>query len=132
MLGIQAPDPALEHQARDLMVEPAVCLTPEQRATVEQTIRKHCHIRNWILHAVNVRSNHVYVVVTCACDEEKARDQLKLWTSRCLSDLAGLTAPVARKAGRRHRWTENGDVNSIDEPQYLDNAVEYVTNRQGD
>jgi hypothetical protein len=57
---------------------------------------------------------------------------LKLWGSRCLSDLAGLTTPVARKAGRRHWWTEGGDNNAIDEPGYLENAVEYVTNLQGD
>jgi hypothetical protein len=57
VLGIQSPDPALEQQARDMMAEAEVRLTPAQRAAVELTIRKHCHIRNWILHAVNVRSN---------------------------------------------------------------------------
>ncbi len=132
VLGIQSPDPALEQRAREMMVESEVHLTPEQRAAVEATIRKHCCIRNWILHAVNVRSNHVHVVVTCACHGEKARDELKLWGSRCLSDMAGLTTPVARKAGRRHWWTEKGDINAIDEPAYLENAVEYVTNLQGD
>ena len=109
-----------------MMAEAEVRLTPAQRAAVELTIRKHCHIRNWILHAVNVRSNHVHVVVTCACEGEKAMDELKLWGSRCLSDLAGLTTPVARKAGRRHWWTEGGDNNTIDETGYLENAVEYV------
>ena len=132
VLGIQPPDRALEQHAREMMVESEVHLTPEQRGAVEQTIRKHCHIRNWMLHAVNVRSNHVHVVVTCACGGEKAMDELKLWGSRSLSDLAGLTTPVARKAGRRHWWTEKGDVNAIDEPRYLENAVEYVTNLQGD
>ena len=102
VLGIQSLDPALEQKARDMMAEAEVRLTPARRAAVELTIRKHCHIRNWILRAVNVRSNHVHVVVTCDCDGEKARDELKLWGSRCLSDLAGLPTPVARKAGRRH------------------------------
>ena len=96
VLGIQQPDPVLEQHAREMMVESEVHLTPEQRAAVEQTIRKHCHIRNWILHAVNVRSNHVHVVVTCACDGEKASNELKLWGSRCLSDLAGLHAGRAQ------------------------------------
>jgi REP element-mobilizing transposase RayT len=130
--GIQEPDPALEQRARDMMAESEVRLTPAQRAAVGQTIRKHCQIRNWILHAVNVRRNHVHVVVTCTCDGEKARDELKLWGSRCLSDLAGLTTPVARKAGRRHWWTEKGECKTIDTPEYLENAVQYVTDMQGD
>ena len=33
---------------------------------------------------------------------------------------------------RRHWWTEKGAINAIDEPAYLENAVEYVTNLQGD
>ena len=132
VLGVQEPDPALEQRARDMMTESEVHLAREQCAAVEQTIRKHCRIRNWVLHAVNVRSNHVHVVVTCPCDGEKARDELKLWGSRCLSDLAGLTTPVARKAGRRHWWTEKGDCKAIDTPEYLDNAIEYVIDMQGD
>ena len=81
---------------------------------------------------MNVRNNHAHVVVTCSCDGEKARDELKLWGSRCLSDLAGLTTPVARKAGRRHWWTEKGECKAIDTPEHLENAVQYVTDMQGD
>ena len=100
--GVQLPDPQREEQARGSMAEPPVLLNDEQRQIVTQTIQEHCRLRGWQLHAVNVRSNHVHVVLTCACEGEKARDELKLWGSRCLSDLAGLTTPVARKAGRRH------------------------------
>jgi REP element-mobilizing transposase RayT len=107
-------------------------LNPEQRNAVTQTIQEHCRLRGWLLHAVNVRSNHVHVVVTCACAGEQARDQFKLWTSRRLSDLAGLTTPVAHKAGRRHWWTEGGDSRPIEDEQYLANAVNYVVNMQGD
>src|SRR5262249_12003475 len=60
--GIQAPDPEREWQARQCMVESAVVLTPGQRDLVEQTIRDHCRIRGWVLHAVNARSNHIHVV----------------------------------------------------------------------
>ena len=132
LFGIQEPNPELEQHARDMMAESEVRLTPEQRAAVEQTIRKHCQIRNWILHAVNVRSNHVHLVVTCPCDGAKARDELKLWGSRCLSDLAGLTRPVSAKAGRRHWWTEKGECKAIDTPEYFENAVHYVADLQGD
>ncbi len=129
--GVQPPDPMCEQQARESMAEPAVLLDPEQRGVVEQTIREHCGVRRWTLHSVNVRSNHVHVVVTCDCAGERARDQFKLWTSRRLSERAGLTAPVARKAGRRHWWTEGGDCLPIGDEQYLANAIVYVTERQG-
>ncbi len=129
--GVQAPDPERERQARESITEAAVLLSPEQRQIVTETLGEHARLRGWMLHAVNVRTNHVHVVVTCACAGQKARDEFKLWTSRRLSDQAGLTAPVARKAGRRHWWTEGGDVRTIDDEQYLANAVEYVTDRQG-
>ncbi|GIX03803.1 MAG: hypothetical protein KatS3mg113_0809 [Planctomycetaceae bacterium] len=62
--GVKPPDPEQESAARRRMVEAAVLLTAEQRALVEQTIRDHCRIRGWHLHAVNARSKHVHVVVT--------------------------------------------------------------------
>ena len=132
LMGVQPPNPEREQQARDLMAEESVVLTPEQRAVVEQTIREHCRIRGWLVHAVNVRSNHVHVVVTCDCAAEKARDEFKLWSSRRLSDMAGLTTAVARKTGRRHWWTEGGHAEIIWNDRYFANAVEYVVNMQGD
>ena len=132
MPGVQGPDPAREDRAREMMAEPAVRLTPEQREIVTQAVRDHCRIKGWQLHAVNVRSNHVHVVLTCPCPGEQARDQFKQWAGRRLSDHAGLTTPVAQKAGRRRWFTEGGDVRPIDDERYFANAVEYVTELQGD
>jgi REP element-mobilizing transposase RayT len=109
-----------------------VVLTREQREAVEQAIRENCRIRGWHLHAVNVRSNHVHVVLTADRSREEARDQLKSTSSRCLSDLAGLTTPVARKAGRKRWWTEGGDTEAIWDDCYLQNAIQYVQEMQGD
>jgi REP element-mobilizing transposase RayT len=130
--GAQSPNPVLEQRSREAMAELSVQLAPEQRTVVEQTIRDHCRIRSWILHAINIRSNHVHLIVTCNNDGAKARDELKLWTSRRLSDLAGLTTIVAHKAGRRHWWTEGGDARAIHDDDYLNNAINYVTNMQGE
>src|SRR5262249_56314738 len=130
LLGVQAPDPRREDQARASMAETEVRLSAEQRQVVTQTIHDHCRIRGWQLHAVNVRSNHVHVVVTCACPGEQARDQLKQWTARRLSDHAGLTAPVAHKAGRRRWGTEGGDAVPIDDERHFTNPAPYVGNQQ--
>jgi REP element-mobilizing transposase RayT len=128
--GIQEPDPKTEQSARDGMAEPPVLLTPEQQAIVRETILKHCSIRGWHIHASNVRTNHVHLVVTADCNWEVVRDQLKAWCSRRLSDAAGLSKSVATKAGRRHWFTEGGNAEYIDSEDYLANAIIYVNERQ--
>jgi REP element-mobilizing transposase RayT len=130
--GIQPPDLEREQQARAMMAGEMVVLSQEQRDAVEQAIRENCRIRGWTLHAVNVRSNHIHVVVTSDRDGDATRDQLKSSASRCLSDLAGLTVPVARKAGRKRWWTEGGDAEKICDERYLENAIRYVLELQGD
>ncbi len=127
---VHPPDPERERDARERMVESAVVLTEEQRALVEQTVRDHCRIRGWALHAVNARTNHVHVVVTADRDPDEVRDQFKAWCSRKLSDAAGLTEAVAKKAGRRHWFTEGGDKERIEDEEYLENAIRYVLEGQ--
>ena len=127
--GIQPPDPTRERQAGERMAEDAVVLCAEQRATVEHTIRR-CEIRGWTLHAVNVRSNHVHVVVTADRSASDVMDQLKAWCSRKLSDAAGLHTPVAKKAGRKRWFSEGGDKETIDTDEYLANAIQYVLDGQ--
>jgi REP element-mobilizing transposase RayT len=128
--GIQLADRDLERRARERMGESAVILTPEQRLLVEHTIRDHCAKRDWILHAVNARTTHVHVVVTAQRDADEVMNQFKAWCSRKLSDQAGLTTPVAKKAGRRRWFTEDGDKNKIDDDRYLENAIRYVMELQ--
>jgi REP element-mobilizing transposase RayT len=129
-LGIQEPDSEREEQARELMAEEAVLLAPAQRALVEHTIREHCQIRKWSLHAVNARSNHVHMVVTADCEAREVMNQLKAWCSRKLSDAAGLENAVAVKAGRRRWFTEGGNHKTIEDEEYLNNAVRYVMEGQ--
>src|SRR5262245_35121487 len=62
--GIQGPDPQRQRDEQAHLTASAVVLTPEQRAVVEQTVRDHCRIRGWTLHTLNVRTNHLHVVVT--------------------------------------------------------------------
>src|SRR5437588_1575653 len=51
------------HNKRSLKSE-VVSLNGKQRQSVERAIRETCKIRRWALHAVNVRTNHVHVVVS--------------------------------------------------------------------
>ena len=66
-----------ELEAAGRMTESACRLDHEQRALVEATIRKHCEIRGWVLHAVNGRTNHLHVVVTSNRHPDVVREQFK-------------------------------------------------------
>ncbi len=128
--GVQTPDLQREVEARRSLAEAPVVLTDSQRQVVEQTVRDHCQIRGWMLHALNVRSNHIHVVVTADRRPEEVMNQFKAWCSRKLSNDAGLTAQVARKAGRRRWWTEHGSTKWIFDEKYLEEAIQYVLERQ--
>lgn len=73
--GFQIPDPIRRQRAAARMTESACVLDQDQRAIVEQTIANHCTIRNWQLHAVNCRTNHVHVVVSANRPPEDIREQ---------------------------------------------------------
>ena len=128
--GIQPPDPGLERASRERMSESAVILTETQRAIVEATVRRHCEVRKWDLLAVNVRSNHIHLVVSADRPAEIVLDQFKAWCSRKLSEAAGLSAAVADGAGRRRWFTEGGDKIVIDSEKDLVEAIDYVNERQ--
>ena len=128
--GIQPPDAKRKAHAVSLLADEPVALTSRQRAIVEQTIRDHCRIRGWHLHALHVGAVHIHIVVTADRRPEEVMSQLKAWTSRRLSDHAGLRDRVAKKAGRRRWWTEHGSTKWINDEEYLRNSVRYVEERQ--
>ena len=127
--GIQPPDPLLEDTARVSLAEAPVILSQEQRDLVDQVIVKHCQIRGWELHARNVRTNHVHIVVTAPGVEPNiVREQIKAWCSRRLSEHAGLTG--GGKNGQRRWWTERGDIELIWNKEQLEAVVRYVLEMQ--
>lgn len=119
--GIQPPDPELQSQVEFGLTHERPLLTDDQRMIVERTIREHCGIRNWTLHAVNVRSNHVHVVVSSDRKPEDVMHQLKSWSSRKLNEAAG---------GKRRWWAYHGSTKWINDQAYLANAIRYVLERQ--
>jgi REP element-mobilizing transposase RayT len=102
----------------------AVTLGQHERQVVEATIRDHCRIRRWSLHALNVRSNHVHVVVTADAPPEDVMGQFKAWCSRRLNERSV-------GASRQKWWTRHGSTRWINDSGYLGNAVRYVVEGQG-
>lgn len=92
-------------------------MTDEQRMVVDDVIRAHCEIRSWIIHALNVRTNHVHLV--CAADRppEKIMGECKAWSSRRLRERAGAPDRV---------WARHGSTRYITTEASLRRTIQYV------
>jgi hypothetical protein len=119
---VQAPNALFVEMAQAQMKEPAYHLSAHERQIVEDTIRAHADKRNWPLHAINARSNHIHVVLTAAGYRPKVvRDQLKAWCTRKLKH-SGIA--------RERFWTEGGSCRWINTEDDLQSAILYVIEGQ--
>jgi REP element-mobilizing transposase RayT len=123
------PDPRRYEAAAAMLVEGPVYLTPEQRAVVDALLVEACARRGWVLHARNVRTNHVHVVVSAPVDGEQVRAKLKALAAARLTEHAGLQ-PSPGKDGARKWWTEKGNIEEIWDDRGLESANRYVTELQ--
>ena len=109
------------------MKEKAVLLDAQQREVVENVIREHAEHRNWELHAVSARSNHVHVAVTLipkagnqnyrlADGVKRVRDQFKANATRVLRQDE---VPIQNEKV----WTKGGDIQFIDSDDNLEQVV---------
>ncbi len=132
--GERPTQPILEHWCRRRMKEKAVFLSSKQREAVEAVIREHAEYRNWRLHAVSVRSNHVHVAVTVvpktgnhdnrmADGIKRVRDQFKANATRVLRQGEN---PVKNEKV----WTKGGDIQFVDSDDDLEQVVIYITEAQ--
>ena len=70
---------------------PPVILDASKRNAVEQAVREVCNYRAWLLRAINVRTNHVHMVVSIgesspsqALNSFKAYSTRKMRENNCL------------------------------------------------
>ena len=103
----------------------AVLLDAKERKIFEQTIREVCKFKDWVLHAVNVRTNHVHAVVSIgdhlsatALNAFKSYSTKNLRQNGCWKSSG---SPWADKGSRRYLWNEKS----------LETAIEYVAGGQG-
>jgi len=104
---------------------PPVTLDAGQRESVEKAIRETCTIRNWLLQAINVRTNHVHTVVSIgATHPERALGAFKSNSTRQMrqdSRWPHNYSPWAQRGSNRYLWNE----------QNVERAIDYVINGQG-
>lgn len=84
-------------------------LNPAQRKIVELAIREVCEHRRYLLHALNVRTNHVHSVISAPSKPEHIMDSFKSYATRKLRGVGLLGAdikPWARHGSTAYLWTE--------------------------
>ena len=123
------PDmPANEKLVDDERAElknPTILLNRAQRDVVASAIREVCQHRAYVLHALNVRTNHVHSVVSASCRPEHVMESFKAYATRKLRDedlLSRDVKPWARHGSTPYPWTE----------EEVSRAIDYVLNGQGD
>ena len=122
------PDPARREAAAAKLTEDPVYLTPDQRAVVDALLVDACSRRGWVLHARNVRTNHVHAVVSAPVAGDHVRTRLKTLAAGRLTEHAGLQ-PSTGKNGARKWFTEKGNVEEIWDDRHLEEAVNYVVDQ---
>lgn len=101
-----------------------VRLTSQRRVAIDNAINETCELRDWRLHAANVRTNHVHAVVSAPCDPEVVLRALKANATKKMREAGWWKSndtPWARKGSKRWLWTSDE----------LRRAIAYVQDRQG-
>ena len=119
---VDPPDPVREDSARKRMRMEAVTLDRRLRQVVVDSIRSTAHYFRWNLLALDVRTNHVHVVI-CAGDNDIGRvmAKLKAYASRHLNE------EFPARTGRW--WTRQGSKRLLFTDQSLFAAINYVAHQ---
>ncbi|MFM8477052.1 MAG: DUF7008 domain-containing protein, partial [Planctomycetaceae bacterium] len=155
------PDEQREQQEFLLLRHAPVILGSRQRTLVHDAIVEVCEHRGWHLHAINVRTNHVHLVVTADRTGKRVLNDLKSYATRkmkqenslpevCLElqkdpnpsrarQEADPTQPshARQEAGSPETppefrvWTRGGSARPLTTENSLLAAIDYTLNHQG-
>lgn len=101
-----------------------VTLGRAERQVVDGAIRETAATREWPVHALNGRTNHVHVVVSVEIPPERVMGSLKAWYTKRLRE-AGLIATGAKV------WSRHGSTTYLWRDEQVTAACEYVVEGQG-
>jgi len=97
----------------------------KERRIVERAIREVCSFRGYHLFSLNVRTNHVHLVVSNSAIPERMMDCFKAYATKALR-----AAGLVESAGRP--WSRHGSTRYLWTDEHIEMAVDYVVNGQGD
>jgi REP element-mobilizing transposase RayT len=123
-LSLRSGHPGLHSLAQAAMAHGSFVLESQHREAVDVAIRDVCAHRGWMLHALNVRTNHIHTVVSAESTPEQVMTSLKAWSTRRLRE-AGLAAEGARI------WSRHGSTRYLWRVDEIEAACSYVLEGQG-
>ena len=108
------------------MTAEPVLLDARMRECIQKAIKETCNIRNWLLYALNVRTNHAHTVV--AIGSKKPEIALNAFKANATREMraAGLISPA------KSPWADKGSKRYLWKDSHIDAAIEYVLYGQGD
>ncbi|MEO8540382.1 MAG: hypothetical protein ABI577_11630 [bacterium] len=118
-----APNEGRAFVARHAMAGETLTLSTMQRVCAEAAIKELGARRHWNLWALNVRTNHVHVVVSAEEAPEIVMQGMKAWVTRALRE-SGLAGEAERI------WTRHGSTRWLNTDASLAAAVDYVLFQQ--
>lgn len=120
-----AVDRPRQMRERSMLKHEPVLLDAARRTIVRATVQEVADHRDWTLHAIEVRSNHVHVVVSAPDAPERAMNALKSWCTRRMVEAKLLERGV--KA-----WSRHGSTKYLWKPTQVADACRYVCEGQGE
>jgi len=120
-----APNQSLQRSDMKQRTHAPVRLDAKKRLIVEQAVKEVCDYRRYVLRAINVRTNHVHVVVTAAREPEPLLEAFKSYSTRALR-RAGVISQTLKP------WIRHGSTIYLWKERDVAKAIEYVMLSQGD
>ena len=117
-----ATSSVLQRKEQSSLRHPAFILGQRQREAVLEAILQVCKFRGWFAHAVQVRSNHIHILVSGEEKPEKIMVAFKAYATRAIKRCyKGQT--IIKKY-----WTGHGSTKYIWTKESLVSAIDYVKN----
>jgi REP element-mobilizing transposase RayT len=119
-----APSPEKVARKTSQLKHDTSILGARERRIVEKAIREVCAARGFKLIALNVRTNHVHVVVGNSGQPERMMDSFKAYATKALRNAGLITdkqRPWSRHGSTKYLWTDD----------HIVEAANYVANGQG-
>lgn len=117
-------DPHRRNSDHRCLKHRCITLDAKRRSVVRGTIMEAAEYRGWTIHALNVRTNHVHIVVGADETPERVMTTVKSWATRRMRE-EGVLDPGSKA------WTRHGSTRYLWKPEQLEAACRYVCEGQG-
>lgn len=109
-----SPNAVLKKTNSDRLKYPPVTLTFSQRKSIDSTIKSVGVHNDWEVHALNVRTQHVHVVINALKTPEAVMNSLKSWCTRRMHEQNIWVydySPWSHHGSTRYIWSQEALLN---------------------